>query len=392
MTNHKFLRDEVAPLSKLKPNPKNPRKHSEDYIKRIERSIAAFETTNPIIVTPDYTIVAGHARLIAAKNMGLTEFPVRVFDFTPEEAEAYMIADNKLAEGSEWIDSILVDLFSDLELKQFDVVLTGYDMSEISALRDLTSVEPVEDDFDVGEALEETESRAKRCDVWRLGRHRVMCGDSTKADDVTELMDGNKAEMVYTDPPYGVDLDTDFSKLKGTAKSPNAKGYKYNPVVGDNKSFDFTPFLNLDVTEQFWFGADYYANQLPNNGSWFVWIKRNDADSEMIGNDFELCWSKARHKKQAIRIRWVGWAATEAAERRQHPTQKPIELAIWFIKKFGRKIVLDLFGGSGSTLIACEQIGRTCYMMEIDPHYCDVILKRWEDYTGQQAEVVSRDP
>lgn len=130
----KHLRDEIVPLSMLKPHPKNPRRHSPDYIKRIERSINAFDKTNPIIVTPDYTIVAGHARLIAAQQLGLTDFPVRIFDFTKEEAEAYMIADNKLAEGSEWIDSILVDLFNDLELKQFNLELTGYNINEIKAL------------------------------------------------------------------------------------------------------------------------------------------------------------------------------------------------------------------------------------------------------------------
>ena len=399
----KHLRDEVVPLSKLKPHPKNPRKHSPDYIKRIERSINAFDKTNPIIVTPDYTIVAGHARLIAAQQLGLTDFPIRIFDFTNEEAEAYMIADNKLAEGSEWIDSILVDLFSDLEFKQFDLELTGYDTSEICSLRDSVSEEVGEDNFDVDTALSEGECRAKRGEVYSLGRHRLMCGDATDDDDVAKLMKGIKADMVFTDPPYGV-------SYKGGVMSERER------LIGDDTSELYKPCCEMAMK--------YSADDAPLY-LWYAAIKGIAATSAIAaiaaiaaGYEIrcELIWNKnqaqygalsAQYKqkhepcyycfKQGKGARWNGpttettvWEVDRASKNEYHPTQKPIALAARAIKNHNVKTVLDLFGGSGSTLIACEQTGRTCYMMEIDPHYCDVILKRWEDYTGNHAEVIPR--
>jgi DNA modification methylase len=213
-----------------------------------------------------------------------------------------------------------------------------------------------------------------------------MCGDSTKIEDVEKLMDGKKADMVFTDPPYGMDLDTDYSKLKGTDKSPNAKGYKWEKVIGDDKEFNFTQFNWIETPEQFWWGADYYFNQLPIGGSLAVWQKRDKADAEMIGNDFEICWSKQQHKKTTFWKRWVGFDSVERGEKRVHPTQKPVELCSWFIKEYSKEsqIILDLFGGSGSTLIACEQTNRNCYMMELDPKYCDVIRKRYAKLIGQE--------
>ena len=194
--------------------------------------------------------------------------------------------------------------------------------------------------------------------------------------------------VIITDPPYGIDLDTDYSKINGTDKSPNAMGYKYDKVIGDDKKFDYKEFEWIEAEEQFWFGGDYYTDTLPIGGSWLVWIKRGEADRDMIGNDFEMIWSKRLHKKSAFWKRWVGWDATEKGERRTHPTQKPIELLAWLIDKYVGKddIVLDLFGGSGSTLIACEQLDRTCYMMELDEKYVDVIRKRYAKFIGKEDE------
>lgn len=210
--------------------------------------------------------------------------------------------------------------------------------------------------------------------------HRLLCGDSTDSDQVAKLMNGQKADMVYTDPPYGMNLDTDYSKLKGTEKSPNAKGYKWNKVIGDDKEFDFlTSYALFEyVKEQFWWGADYYFNQLPIGGGLFVWQKRDKADSEMIGNDFEICWSKQRHKKATFWKRWVGFDSIEKGEKRVHPTQKPIDLASWFIKDWSleNNIIIDLFLGSGTAMVACHQLKRKCYGIELDPKYCDVIVKR----------------
>jgi len=397
----KFLRDEIVSLSKLKPHPKNPRKHSPDYIKRIERSIEAFDKTNPIICTPDYTIIAGHARLIAAQNLGLTEFPVRIFDFTPEEAEAYMIADNKLAEGSEWIDSMLVDLFSDLELKQFDVELTGYDTSEISSLRDLQG-EIEEDNFDADTALSEaerSEGRAKRGDVWQLGKHRLMCGDSS-TDDLNILLEGAKINLILTDPPYGIDIVGGGGSIGGGGPFGGSIGGGkvvpvniYRRIEGDDHPFDPEYILKLN-TKTLLFGANNYASKLPDNSHWLVWDKKLVSDGRPF-SDAELIWTNVNSKLCLIyRHLWQGMvragAKAEELSHKIHPTQKPVGLLANIITDYSERgdTVADFYGGSGSTLIACEQTGRTCYMMEIDPLYCDVILKRWEDYTGNNAETI----
>jgi DNA modification methylase len=235
-----------------------------------------------------------------------------------------------------------------------------------------------------------------------------MCGDSTSKDDVDALIDGASVDMIYTDPPYGMNLDTDFSSMKNHLDFAKEKGFvggkKYEQGIVD----DFTPemieiTLSINADEVFLWGADYYAEILPdrNKGSWIVWDKRangNDDINEdyqsdkMYGSCFELCWSKKRHKRDIARVKWAGVFGTEQEpdKKRFHPTQKPVGLSKWFVDRFSTEgqTILDLFGGSGSTLIACEQTGRKCYMMELDPHYIDVIIQRWENLTGQTAELL----
>lgn len=249
--------------------------------------------------------------------------------------------------------------------------------------------------------------QAKRGEIYRLGAHRLMCGDSTSIDDVQALTGGAKIDMIYTDPPYGMNLDTDFSSMKNHLDFAKEKGFvggkKYEQGIVD----DFTPEMidtvfAIDAAEVFLWGADYYAELLPhrNDGSWIVWDKRangNDdiaedySSDKMYGSCFELCWSKNRHKRDIARVKWAGVFGTEQEpdKRRYHPTQKPVGLSTWFIERYSQEgqTVLDLFGGSGSTLLACEQTGRKCFMMELDPHYVDVIIKRWENMTGQTAEI-----
>ena len=246
-------------------------------------------------------------------------------------------------------------------------------------------------------------------DIWQLGNHRLMCGDSTDSECVEKLMDGKKADMVFTDPPYGMNLDTDFSSMKNKldfAKEKNfTGGKKYEQGIVD----DFNPkmieiILSLNVKETFLWGADYYSELLPNknDGSWIVWDKRangnNDIEEDyssdkMYGSCFELCWSKKKHKRDIARIKWAGVFGTEKEfdHKRHHPTQKPILLSKWFLERYSQKnnIILDLFGGSGSTLIACEYLNRKCYMMELDTKYCDVIIKRWEKLTGGKAVLLN---
>ena len=255
-----------------------------------------------------------------------------------------------------------------------------------------------EDDFDPDEVHE---TKVKTGDVWLLGEHRLMCGDSTDAECVAKLMNGERADLVLSDPPYGMKLDTDFSTIKGSLNSIGRKnhteGNKYNKVIGDND--DFTP--NLITTffenfpychEVFLFGADYFAEILPNknDGSWLVWDKRKESQADAIGAEFELIWSKSKHKRRMLRHDWFGFLSSQNgadARNRVHPTQKPVTLLADIINQWGKEasIIVDLYGGSGSTLIACEQLNRKCRMMELDPHYCTVIIARWEKLTGQKA-------
>jgi DNA modification methylase len=236
-----------------------------------------------------------------------------------------------------------------------------------------------------------------------------MCGDSTAITDVDRLIAGEKVDMVFTDPPYGMNLDTDYSFAKNTYENVKSKGgNKYTPVIGDNE--DFKPELIntvfaafIDCREVFLWGADYYADLLTNrnDGSWIVWDKRqndefNDLKAESadkaFGSSFELCWSKSKHKRLMARIRSgiFGVNNEQGNSKRVHPTEKPVQLAEWFFERWGKPTdkVVDLYGGSGSTLIACEKTNRSCFMMELDPKYCDVIVARWEKYTGKKAELV----
>lgn len=237
----------------------------------------------------------------------------------------------------------------------------------------------------------------KRGDVWLLGDHRVMCGDSTMIDDVERLMQGEKADMVFTDPPYGMDLDTDYSKCLPSKNSKrNIKsGNTYDKVLGDSEYFDPTfLFEILSPKEMFLWGADYYCWSLPSGGSWVVWDKTGGNDSLMdagFASNFELCWSMVKHKRDIARVTYKGVAGMKPEDgKRVHPTQKPVGICEWFINKWGKDYnVIDLFLGSGSTLIACEKTKRKCYGLELDEHYCDVVIERFEKFSGKKAKLES---
>lgn len=211
--------------------------------------------------------------------------------------------------------------------------------------------------------------------------------------------------MIVSDPPYGMHLDTDFSSCKGSLKSIGRKnrtrGNKYDRVLGDNDDFTYqlitTFFDNFPKCDEiFLFGADYFAEILPekNEGSWLVWDKRKESQADAIGSEFELVWSKNKHKRRVLRHDWFGFLSSQNgadARNRVHPTQKPVTLITDIINQWGKEKnrIVDLYGGSGTTLIACEQLNRKCFMMELDPHYCDVIIARWEKLTGSKAIKIS---
>jgi DNA modification methylase len=263
-------------------------------------------------------------------------------------------------------------------------------------LPDMFEEEPEaeEDDFAVPEGGIET--NIVLGDLFEIGEHRLLCGDSTDSDQVAKLMNGQKADMVFTDPPYGMKLDADYSGMKSEIFKGGIGGKKYDNVKGDHEDFTEELINTIfacfnDCKEIFIWGADYFAELLPNknDGSWVVWDKRangNDdiaedkSSDKMCGSTFELCWSKNKHKRDIARVKWAGifGMPSQDTKGRVHPTQKPIELANWFFNKWGKDndLVADLYLGGGTTMVASHQLNRKCYGMELDPKYCQVIIDR----------------
>jgi DNA modification methylase len=395
------LKIEYKKIEDLIPYVNNTRTHNENQVMQIASSIKEFGWTNPILLDGENGIIAGHGRLMAAKKLNETEVPtIQLHGLSESQKKAYIIADNKLALNAGWDDELLKLELSGLKDAGYDLSLIGFNADELKAFEPVTEGLVDEDQVPDIPDLPIT----KLGDIYKLGNHRLMCGDSTSVDAIDKLMNGDKADIVFTDPPYGMFLDADFSKMGGAGSMTNKSGNKYDKVIGDNN--DFTPALINTVfasfgycKEIFLWGADYYAELLPNKneGSWVVWDKRLDESADkMYGSTFELCWSKARHKRMMARVKWAGifGMSKEHDKKRVHPTQKPVELVAWFFDYFSlkdKKNVVDLYGGSGSTLIASEKVGKHSYVMELDPKYCDVIVKRWEDFTGQKAEIIQNE-
>ena len=385
----------------LIPYVNNSRTHSDDQVNQIASSINEFGFTNPILIDDKQNIIAGHGRVLAANKLDLDKVPtIELKGLTKAQIKAYVIADNQLALNAGWDLDVLKLELEHLQEIEFDLDLLGFDDDFISGLLEEEPNEGLTDEDAVPEAPEEPIT--KLGDVWILGNHRLMCGDSTSIDAVDTLMDGQKADVVFTDPPYGMFLNTDWSGAKSSLKFAKEKsalgGKKHRQVIGDHD--DFTPelintvFANFDYCKEvFLWGADYYAEHLPNKneGSWVVWDKRLDESADkMYGSTFELCWSKARHKRMLARVKWAGIFGTEQEfdHKRHHPTQKPVALIEWFFEYYsfkGKRNIVDIYGGAGGTLIACEKGDRNCFMMELDPKYCDVIVRRWMQYTGKMA-------
>ena len=381
-------------IKKIKAYAKNPRKN-DAAVEAVANSIKEFGWKQPLVIDPTtMEIVAGHTRYKAAKKLGCKTVPcVMADDLTAEQIKAYRLADNKTAELAEWDFDLLGDELGDIE--DIDMAEFGFDLSAISDDDEVTEDQ-------VPELDEGSETIVKPGDIWQLGRHKLICGDSTDKATVERLMDGKKADMVLSDPPYGMCLDTDFSGAVGSlGRKGGTRGNKYDKVIGDNEDFKpelvSTFFENFGYCKEvFLFGADYFAELLPNknDGSWLVWDKRKESQADAIGSEFELIWSKNKHKRRMLRHDWFGFLSSQNAkdaQHRVHPTQKPVTLLADIINQWGNgcNIIVDLYGGSGSTLIACEQLDRVCYMAEIDEHYCDVIIKRWENLTGKKAVKIS---
>jgi DNA modification methylase len=373
--------DELVDPASLKAHPKNRNKHSKEQIDRLVSLYKYHGVRHPIIISNlSKTIVAGHGRQAAAIKAGIKKFPVVFQKFKSKDAEyAFLQADNAIALWAELdLDAIRLDL---PELSEF------FDVDNLG-IKDFTvDGGEKQGECDDDEIPEKVTPRTKLGDIYTLGGHRLMCGDSTSVEAVEKLMNGEKADMVFTDPPYGINLNTNY------AVTSRVVGKSYKPVLGDDQDFDPSIIFGIfDYCEEvFLWGADYYCQHIPKGGAWVVWDKKKDDLDESIGTGFELCWSKQPHKRMLARFLWSGFTAKERNETRVHPTQKPIALCIWFFDRWGKSgdNVVDLFGGSGSTLIACEKTNRKCFMMELDPHYCDVIVARWEKFTGKKVTLCS---
>ena len=389
--------DELVNISDLRPHPKNPNKHPADQLKRLAQILDYQGWRYPVKVSKATGFVtSGHGRIEAAKENGWKQVPVNYQEYESAEQEyADLVADNSIASWSELdfssINLVVPDLGPD-----FDIDLLGIKDFQIDV-----SENGEGDPDEIPESPKVAKSRLG--DLFLLGEHRLLCGDSTDAEQVARLMNDEKADMVFTDPPYGMKLDANFSSMKGSSKIlVGNKGNEYRQVIGDGD--DFSPSLirtifdNFDCPEIFLWGADYYVEELRNrnDGSWVIWDKRQNDETDdaaavsadkAFGSAFEMCWSKSRHQRIFARIRSgiFGVKNELGTTERCHPTQKPVQLAEWFFDQWGAntKVVADLYLGSGSTMIACEKTNRRCFGMEIDPLYVDVILERFAKFSGK---------
>ena len=382
-------------VESLIPYAKNSRTHDDAQIAQIAASIKEFGWTNPILVDGDKGIIAGHGRLMAARKLGMTEVPViELKDLTPTQKKAYIIADNRLALNAGWDDQLLTIELNELLEDKFSLDLLGFNADELNAL--LNPVEITEGLTDEDEVPEPPpEPITKLGDVWMLGNHRLMCGDSTNIDAVEKLVDNAKIDLCYTDPPYGINESGNRvgrGNLGNADSKIMAKGVVYKDFKDDSIDYAIEAYQIvegvLQIPRQVWWGANYYCHALPRSNNWFIWDKRTEDKYKNTNSDAEMAWVKSQWSSvRVFRHLWMGLVkGSEHGQARVHPTQKPVALAEWSFDYFKSvKTVLDLFGGSGSTLIACEKTNRQCYMMEFEPHYCDVIVKRWENFTGKTA-------
>lgn len=380
----------------------NPRKKltaNDAEYQKIKRSLEEFGYVDPIIINSDNTIIGGHQRATVLQDLGYAEIDVVVVDMDKPKEKALNVALNKIS--GEWDFEKLEVLLEELQL-EMDATITGFDDEDIQRM--LAELHPEEtaedDDYDVDANLPE-EPKAKLGDIYQLGRHRLMCGDSTNAADVQKVMNGNLADLLLTDPPYNISY---------TGKTKEALTIQ-NDSMGDAEFKEFLLSFYKNAYEAMKPGAPFYIWHADTEGLNFramlceaglqlrqtlIWNK----NTIVLGRQdyqwkHEPClygWKDgAAHKWYSDRSQSTVMDFKKPSRSEQHPTMKPIELFSYQITNSSKRgdIVLDVFGGSGSTMIACEQLGRTCYMMELDPKYCDVIIDRWEQLTGEKAVLVN---
>lgn len=400
------LRIEYLPVDALKPYSRNAKKHPDEQVDHIANSIREFGFRQPLVVDKDGVLVIGHGRLLAAKKLGLETVPcVRADDLTDEQVKALRLADNKTNESA-WDDDLLnleLDDIINLDMEDF-----GFDPSEIRGGLSAPSAE--EDDYepDVPE-----EPRAKPGDIFVLGRHRLMCGDSTDADAWSRLMDGECADMVFTDPPYGVAIGDKNAMLNSVQKAGRCCENIEGDTMSEAELYDMLKAAFINVRENCAPDAVYYVTS-PQGGSLglmmmmmrdaglevrhvLMW-RKNSATFSLGRLDYDYqhepifyTWTEKHHNFRGGKYRTTIWDFDKPRHCDLHPTMKPVELVGNAILDGTQEdmIVLDAFGGSGTTIIAAEQLNRCARVMELDPHYCDVIVDRWEKFTGEKAVLLT---
>ena len=384
---------QLVPISKLVPYVNNARTHSPEQVMKLRSSLREFGFINPIIIDRDYGIIAGHGRLLAAKEEGITEVPCVFVDYLTEaQKKAYILADNRMAMDAGWDEELLRVEIEALQGEAFDVSLTGFDEKELADLfKDGSDSDAEDDDYDLSAALEKA-AFVERGDLWTVGRHRLMCGDATSAEDVAALMDGRKANLILTDPPYGVS----FKSSSGLTIQ--------NDSMKDEEFYHFLLASFKNMADHLEKGGAAYVFHADTEGLNFrrafidagfhlagccIWVK----DSLVLGrSDYQ--WQhepvlygfmqNGKHPWYSDRKQTTIWNFAKPKRNANHPTSKPLDLLGYPIGNSTQEnaIVIDTFGGSGSTLMACEQMNRTCCTMELDEKYASVILRRYVDDTG----------
>jgi DNA modification methylase len=379
----------VTLIQDLKSDHKNARRRTERSASLIAESLKRYGAARSIVIDEDGRILAGNGTVEGAKKAGINKLriieaegdeliAVRRTGLTEDEKVGLAVADNRSSDLSEWDNEMLRQLSEEHDLTPW------FEDGELLAEM-LDTFEGNTDPDDVPEVPEEPIT--KLGDLWILGNHRLLCGDSTDVLAVDRLMNGQKADMVFTDPPYGVSV---VKNGKVGADFGVAKKGHYAEVIGDNTTQTAHDAIavcqSLQIPVQIYWGGNYYADRLPPTSCWLIWDKRGDSGIVNTFADCELAWTNMTGPARIHKQLWNGMIREGEKDQRVHPTQKPVALAEWAVKQYLKgSIVFDLFLGSGSTLIACEKLRKACYGMEMSFAYCDVIVKRWEQFTGKKA-------
>lgn len=389
---------QLVPLGKLVPYINNARTHSPEQLTKLRSSLREFGFINPVIIDRDYNIIAGHGRVLAAKEEGIMEIPCVFVDYLTEaQKKAYILADNRMALDAGWDEELLRIEIESLQGEDFDVSLTGFEEQELA---DLFAIEgdkaAKDDDFDLSAALEKA-SFVERGDLWIVGRHRLVCGDATRTEDVERLMDGKKANLIVTDPPYGVS----FKSSDGLTIQ--------NDSMKDEEFYTFLLTAFQCMAEHLENGGSAYVFHADTEGLNFrkafidagfhlagvcIWVKNSlvlgRSDYQWQHEPVLFGWKKGgKHSWYSDRRQTTIWNYDKPKRNKNHPTSKPLDLLGYPICNSSQEnaIILDTFGGSGSTLMACEQLNRICHMMELDEKYASVILRRYVEDTGDKENV-----